>query len=260
MAITRLAQLDIGFSRSRHTISVLEMQSGLPRGHLSEFTALYSSLSTRYRFEFEQNDAQLLPMVLFDNLNRSPASLADEPLQTMYYQRGFKTEVEGFPVQSNSTGLLHSERMVDIGGSLSGRWESASDDVSVDNQSPLELHDAVVIARRDDAFYVGYAAELDSGRNTIHVETKSFDALIRELIRRESIRAKGDEYAGRVSLCMIRAALFSLNLDPGEVRLIANLDQPVSPMICYPKETQSSGVSVVVAHLRYPPPNKSSVH
>ncbi|MCH7726430.1 MAG: hypothetical protein IH991_08140, partial [Planctomycetes bacterium] len=47
------AQLDIGFVRSRTEVAVLEVHGGYPRGHLSRYTALYSSLSTSFDFTFE---------------------------------------------------------------------------------------------------------------------------------------------------------------------------------------------------------------
>src|SRR5690606_1118314 len=48
LAVVRLAQLDIGFARSRTEVAVLELQPNHQRGHLTRFTALYTSLSTNY--------------------------------------------------------------------------------------------------------------------------------------------------------------------------------------------------------------------
>jgi hypothetical protein len=253
VAITRLAQLDIGFSRSRHTISLLEMHAGHPVAHVSEFTALYSSLSTRYRFEFEQSNAQLLPMVLLDNVDRDSFSLANEPLRTIEYQRGLTTVVDGFPVQSNSTGLLHSERMVDLGGSISATLADDWSEVRVDNRSSLELDDCVLLARRQDQWLLGYAQQLEEGPATIRLEPRSLDDCLNELVAREAARAgEGpDRSAGRTNLAMIRAELFNMELQPGDARLIGTLPQPVSPMKCTPRETQSSGVSVLVLHVAH---------
>ncbi len=47
------ARLDIGFVRAQTEIGVLELQPDYGRGHLSRYTALYTSLSTTYDLEFE---------------------------------------------------------------------------------------------------------------------------------------------------------------------------------------------------------------
>ena len=45
-----LAQLNIGFARSRNEIAVVEMQAEYPRVHVARYTVLYTSLGTRYEF------------------------------------------------------------------------------------------------------------------------------------------------------------------------------------------------------------------
>src|SRR5262249_51652247 len=47
-AVVKVAQLDIGFARSQTELALLEVQGGYPRGHLTRYTALYTSLSTTY--------------------------------------------------------------------------------------------------------------------------------------------------------------------------------------------------------------------
>ena len=54
--IVQRARLDIGFVRSQTEIGILEQQPDHPRAHLSRYTALYTSLSTTYDFEFGEHD------------------------------------------------------------------------------------------------------------------------------------------------------------------------------------------------------------
>ena len=62
VVVIDLAQLNIGFARSRNEIAVVEMQSGYPRVHVARYTALYTSLATRYEFRLDDDPAgQILP-------------------------------------------------------------------------------------------------------------------------------------------------------------------------------------------------------
>ena len=63
VAVIRLAQLDIGFVRSRTEIAVLEMHAGHARAHLTRYTALYSSLSTAYELQFDDPSALARPFL-----------------------------------------------------------------------------------------------------------------------------------------------------------------------------------------------------
>ena len=60
--VVRMAQLDIGFARSRSEIAVLETQPGYRRAHLTRYIGLYTSLSTRYTLSFANDSALSLPL------------------------------------------------------------------------------------------------------------------------------------------------------------------------------------------------------
>jgi hypothetical protein len=57
VVVTKVAQLDIGFARRTTEIAVLELHEGHPRGHLTQYVALYTSLSTNYAIEFRKSTA-----------------------------------------------------------------------------------------------------------------------------------------------------------------------------------------------------------
>ena len=60
-AVVKLAQLDIGFARSQSEVAILELHNGYPRGHLTRYTALYTSLSTTYDVNPEERTTLILP-------------------------------------------------------------------------------------------------------------------------------------------------------------------------------------------------------
>ena len=53
VVVIHLAQLNIGFARSRNEIAVVEMQPGYSRVHVARYTSLYTSLATRYEFHLD---------------------------------------------------------------------------------------------------------------------------------------------------------------------------------------------------------------
>ena len=61
VVVIQQAQLNIGFARSRNEIAVIEMQPGYSRVHVARYTALYTSLATRYEFRLDDPGGQILP-------------------------------------------------------------------------------------------------------------------------------------------------------------------------------------------------------
>jgi hypothetical protein len=111
-AVIRLAQLDIGFARSRTEIAVLEVQGGYERAHLTRYTALYSSLSSTYSLGFEDDSAVALP---FSSNKRKYSPLEIESWTTVAFRRDKGASLTGVKVISNSTGMVHSEMMYPLG-------------------------------------------------------------------------------------------------------------------------------------------------
>ncbi|HEY5314330.1 MAG TPA: hypothetical protein VIK18_17485, partial [Pirellulales bacterium] len=56
-AVIWSAQLNIGFSRARSEVGVIELQPDCDRAHLTRYTAIYSSLGARYRLQFDDPSA-----------------------------------------------------------------------------------------------------------------------------------------------------------------------------------------------------------
>src|SRR5204863_9038441 len=106
-AVIRLAQLDIGFARSRTEVAVLEIQGGYERAHLTRYTALYSSLSSSYTLAFDDPSALALP---FASGPRNEGLLSITNYNDVSFRRDKDTSLAGVQVSSNSTGMVHSEQ------------------------------------------------------------------------------------------------------------------------------------------------------
>jgi hypothetical protein len=114
--------LDVGFSRSQSSIGFLECHNDYPRGVLSNYHALYTSLSTNYQAVYRQGDGLVVPMprstnrrVLDDN----------RPLDYWIADDG-GAGLQRLPVLSNTTGLIQSEEVIDLGGSIAWSIDEAN--------------------------------------------------------------------------------------------------------------------------------------
>ena len=133
LVVIWLAQLDIGFARAETEVAVLELQSGFPRGHLTRYTALYSSLSTSYDVHFDDPSAVAQPFAVDVELLPGQAQLDGHAAQ-------FRRSADWTTIRSrsNSTGMVHSEQMFDLGGSLTGT-SRPSEPPTLENNTKLKL-------------------------------------------------------------------------------------------------------------------------
>ena len=143
--VIRMAQLDIGFVRSRTELAVLEMQGDYARAHVTRYNALYTSLATSYDFRCDDPGAVVLPFPTVADPELFRMSLGQQ-YRNLIYRRGEQAVLAGFPVGSNSTGLVHSEEMLDAGGAIS-LAPSAEGTEQLVNQSALNLHGVGLLRR-----------------------------------------------------------------------------------------------------------------
>ncbi len=175
--IARGVRLDVGFTRSQNTLQFLELHNHYPRGVLSSYHALYSSLTTNYQAVYSddtnnplnsaKNSGVLCPMpahTIGRAANRTRMleyKIADEK------GNGFHS----FPVLSNTTGMLQAEEIIELPGSLSitptpntpSPNTSTSDPANsttiwnVTNNSPLNLqHVALLGIDSQNQFQLGW--------------------------------------------------------------------------------------------------------
>lgn len=144
MAVIRLAQLDIGFARSRTEIAVLESHADYPRAHVTRYTALYTSLSTSYDLRFSDPDALALPLALDDKHTRPVTRAAEDVVLT----QNEAIELSDVQIRSNSTGKVHVEQMI----SLKQPFRVTGDDTrgwQLENGSQFKLRQAGILRKTE---------------------------------------------------------------------------------------------------------------
>jgi hypothetical protein len=286
-AVIRLAQLDIGFARSRTEVAVLEVQGGYERAHLTRYTALYSSLSSSYTLAFEDPNAVAAPF---------PAKKLDESLLsiTQYtdvaFRRGNETSLSGIQVSSNSTGMVHSEQMVNLGPSPKATetlWfiNDPTRGPLVKNTTDITIRDVGVLrrvetprdgTRSEPKIEIAYIAKLEPAstvslsfsllqvrqRNFEKVDLsgappmwlKDWEQVPMLATGKERLSADGEEQIAaksRIRLtALARLAADRLRLLPGDVRLIGWTDERLPGMKIRPEAPQNRTYTLVLAHLR----------
>ena len=159
IAVVKMASLDIGFVRSQSQIGLLELYAGLDRGHLTEYSALYTSLSTRYEVQFNDSTGLALP---FSRKSIMGANV-DRTLRPIYLERTIGNRMRDFLVQSNSTGMLHNENLLDVGGSF--ELTQTDNLTTVQNGTAIDLKNAGVVRRRlDGQLQHAWVGELAAGQ------------------------------------------------------------------------------------------------
>ena len=167
IGVVRMASLDIGFVRSNTELGLLEVFADHPRAHLTQYSALYTSLTTRYQAELDNATSQALPFAV----SKTSGSFrpGQKSFSTVTLRRSVQNRLEDLQVQSNSTGLLHIESMLDLEGTFS------RDSIGkLTNSSTVALDAAGVIRRSDDGkrYLVAWIGELAAGQTVdLHFKT-----------------------------------------------------------------------------------------
>jgi hypothetical protein len=248
VAIARMADLDIGFVRAETDIAVLEVYGEHPRGHLSRYAALYASLTTTYDIEFDDRNAVVTPY---------PSSLVDKDgsVLRVNLDRDSEVTLSGLRVASNSVGRVHSEQMLELGGSLRFVANSTGGG-DVINDTTLSFHDVAIVRNQsfghaDSTTEQAWIGDLPAGRSaTIQFEPTRDRQTVR--LRDETASPAG---GGRRELSI--RGLWNLAVDtddlaPGEARLVGMIDERIEGMNITPAASQRSSAGLVVAHLASP--------
>ena len=156
-AVVKMATLDIGFVRSQTKVALLEMHGDYSRGHLTEYSTMYTSLSTRYAMALDNPTAVALPFPV-KNPYAGFVYDPDKAIRGVRHNQTADNRIEDFLIQSNFTGMLHAEMIRESGGTFSLRGTTLS------NTTDLNLKAAGVLRVTDSGDYqVGWIGELDAG-------------------------------------------------------------------------------------------------
>lgn len=253
LAVVKLAQLDIGFARAKTELAVVELHGAYPRAHVTRYTALYTSLSTRYDFRFDDASALVQPFPPF-NKEEGQGLLAGQLPSTVNFRRvpsgdsdsGTRITLEGFEVSSNSLGMLHSEHMAELGGiALRG---SRATGLFVANRTGHDLRGVGVVGK-DEVAWVG---RLKAGAEArLNFEPGPIEST---LWSPERLREWQPEHDEREHVDLQRLArLAQATTSPGELRLVGWTSDEIPGMSIRPAASQSHGTALFVAHLHHGP-------
>lgn len=247
-AVVRLAQLDIGFARSRNEIAILETHAGYPRAHVTRFTALYTSLSTSYDLRFDDPNALALPLALSADHNRKLTRAANDVSLT----QDQSIELSDVYVDSNSTGKVHIEQMI----SLPAAFQLTGDDEKgwqLENGSPFVLRHAGVLRRTaENQVEAAYFPDIQPGA-TVRLEfVKQPDAWVPQWDKSAMMSSVAPaEEENRVRLHRLsELAAKKLELLPGDMRLVAWTEDELPGLAIRPAAAQSSTYTLVLVHLK----------
>ena len=242
--VVSLAQLDIGFARSRTELAILETQPNYSRGHLTRYTGLYSSLSTNYSLLFEDESAVSLP---FATRRASQALSARD----IYLERSSKKDeasrLQPFAVNSNSTEMIHSEEFLDIGGVVHLQ-ETASGDESVVNDTDFEFKHVGMIRRVEGQVQIAWIGNLAPQAEV----QPNFETAVDNEWFFEEWREPTSNPEETIQLSpLLRLACAPGRLNEGDVLLTGWCEDQMPGLTIQPSASQNTFRTVLVAHLKY---------
>ena len=241
--VIRMAQLDIGFARSQTDLAVLEMHEGYRRAHLTRYTALYTSLGTNYEMKFNDPTSLALPF----SADAKYVTLAGHSVDIVNLERGREVTLSNVQINSNTTGMVHSEQMYDLGGPLTYDAQAGT----VTNNTEITLQEATVLRRADDGkLEIANLGRLDPATSKVlnfqPLSGPEYYGQTEELFPPSEKRSA--EEAVNIDR-MLSLAVEQLRLFPEEVRLVAWSDDPLTGLTIRPAASQYVGRSMVLAHL-----------
>ena len=262
LLVVRLAQLDIGFARSRTEVAVLELQGTYPRGHLTRYTALYTSLSTNYDVIFEDRGAVSQPFPSEDY-----RLIEGQRRRTVTMRRGTEASLQGVQIDSNTTGMIHSEQYVPLEGGIELVGSGAQ--TRLRNDSQFDLHSCIILRRTSHD-------ELSTMANGLPVEPEQQPPLLEacwigdiqagrsvavHFANFDEARGAFREAAEGAPVEIDLQGLFALAWDAetfakGDTRLVARIEQLIPGVQIEPAPSQGEGATLVVANLVYGPRDK----
>jgi hypothetical protein len=223
---------------------VLEVHGDYPRGHLTRYTALYSSLTTEYDLVFDDKNALAMPFAT-DPEFQMLRSQGLSPVN--FYRDEEEARLSGYRVQSNSTSMVHSEQMADLGGVIYYQEKDGRHEVF--NRTKYPLTNAGVIRKVGNRMEAAYLGDLKAG----DAAAARFDTspLQPPLLPQWDVRTSDERDVPLERL--LKLAQASEQLESGEVRLLAVIEQSLPGLMVEPAASQNDrSATVVVATLKRP--------
>lgn len=279
--MAKSAQLDIGFSRSIHQVSLLEMPANGERGHLSSVAAIYNSLSSVYcaSFDHQSSAASALPIndratgstnnsiELADNFGATRFGDTDGQIRWRESDDG-TVGLTGIPIASNQVRMLHGEEMVDV-----GRWQWSGDRLV--NRTSITWRDAWIVRRGADGKFESASLGTIDPETSVSVLFANSPADIRSemplgverlmisLANPAAIAAGACRLIARTGENSAKVqketdtgaeeVTSDQNSDASKPSLSKQNDATLGSMRIEPAATQQRSCTVLLAHLEHPP-------
>ncbi len=247
VVVIQLAQLNIGFARSRNEIAVIEMQPGYSRVHVARYMVLYTSLATPYEFRLDDPGGQILPF---------PAVSSPEQFQMRTWQsyaelvcrRGDDTQLTGFSVASNAKDYVHCEEMADFGGTVTLHRDSDGG-LRVTNATTHPLDDCRAVRGQSGGRGMVTIGRLDPGATA----ALKFESYTPPGKVAADHHPQGSDPTGELSVDgIVEVALDHQELRPDEICLVARVtDEAPGDLTVTPesRRQQTRQAVLLVAHL-----------
>jgi hypothetical protein len=256
VVVVRLAQLDIGFARSQTEVAVAEVHADYPRAHLTRYNALYTSLATSYDIGCDDPGAAALPLPTVARPEEFRLSLGQQ-VRRLTCRRGEQMTLSGLPVGSNSTALVHSEEMSELGGSIS--WTENDDGTcGLVNRSSLDLHGAGILRKtRSGEVQEAWIGEAPAGKSAGGARWRTpaksdVDKPLWAAQREQSPASAANPPPGAMNLRkLLDLGGNAGSLEPGETRLVAWSDSELPGLTVEPAAPQVRRCTLVIVHLGF---------
>jgi hypothetical protein len=250
--VTKLVHLDMGLTSSESELEIVELYNGHPRAVVTRYTAFYTSLSAPYHLTFDDPGAEALPFAAGDGVL---PGLTDE-LQNIVLRRGAQTTMDGLEIASNSTRLVHSEVMSELGAiRLVG---ALGVDSQIENRTKLQLHSVGVLRRDvDNSFEFGWLGDLSPGEKKplrLNELTDSDYARFFPPGSSSVETAREQQWSQGIVLApLVKLLQQTDQFGSGEMRLFAWSSDELGGAHYEPLATRSQHVALVVVHLDFAP-------
>lgn len=256
VCVIKLAELDIGFARSRTEIAFLEAHADYHRAHLTRFTSLYTSLSTTYDMTFSESTAVALPFGRgADSFSTQSRRFGDGVSEVRYHQEGGDIQLSGVQVASNSSTMIHSEYFLSTSIEPMFKWQT--DTAGAGNlayASTQTLHDVGVIRRnaQSNQIEVAWLGDLEpETKRDVRFGKPDDEWLVFDQWTESPVLSLTPT-DGQVNLRHLLNTVKDVRqLKKGETRLIGWTEEDMPGLTITPAANQRTIRTLVVAHLQH---------
>ncbi len=239
IGVERVAAHDMGYDTAADEIDLLELQGDYHRAHLTRLVSLYTNGRSHFTISYPSDPTALaLPL---DN----GRSIRGEDIAKSWWQSTPVAALMNFTVQPRSLAMFRAEEMLSLNGTI--RLAETEGKRLVENASPLELRDAVLVESTGPG--------------------KRQERLLGTIMPGESVEIETGaprERPGRVDagpgpdanlfLEALRSSWEDREEDKGELRLVAWVKDTLPGQSIEPAIDRKRGFTAVLVHLRSGPP------